>query len=108
FFFYRSAHHRALHSFPTRRSSDLTDVAVIGEVHYTGSLGSGEFHGEEIDWASNVFVSTPAGGSLDMVNLTGGLHLQFGPQMSLRVSGVVPVADDPFTNEFTAQWTYWY
>src|SRR5690606_41042348 len=84
FFFYRSAHHRALHSFPTRRSSDLTDVAVIGEVHYTGSLGSGEFHGEEIDWASNVFVSTPAGGSLDMVNLTGGLHLQFGPQMSLR------------------------
>lgn len=86
----------------------ITDVAVIGEVHYTGSLGSGEFHGEEIDWASNVFVSTPAGGSLDMVNLTGGLHLQFGPQMSLRVSGVVPVADDPFTNEFTAQWTYWY
>src|SRR5205085_4006141 len=27
FFFYRSAHHRALHSFPTRRSSDLSSIS---------------------------------------------------------------------------------
>src|SRR5437868_15282655 len=27
FFFYCSGHHRALHSFPTRRSSDLFDAA---------------------------------------------------------------------------------
>src|SRR5205807_10584557 len=29
FFFYRSPHHRALHSFPTRRSSDLTIIVFL-------------------------------------------------------------------------------
>jgi hypothetical protein len=46
--------------------------------------------------------------SIDLVNLTGGVHVQLGPTMSLRVAGVIPVADRPFENELTAQWTYWY
>src|SRR5439155_20871685 len=36
FFFYRSPHHRSLHSFPTRRSSDLTQAALAS------CLASGE------------------------------------------------------------------
>src|SRR5207247_10548930 len=30
FFFYLSGHHRALHSFPTRRSSDLSIASITG------------------------------------------------------------------------------
>src|SRR5439155_22305947 len=30
FFFYCSVHHRDLHSFPTRRSSDLVESAAVG------------------------------------------------------------------------------
>jgi hypothetical protein len=82
------------------RDSCVTDLALIGEVHYTTSLGTP-------DGTSTPFAAAGAS-SVDLVNLTGGVHVQLGPKMSLRVSGVVPVADRPFDNELTAQWTYWY
>src|SRR5207245_9434855 len=39
FFFSSSADHRALHSFPTRRSSDLTFKGLIGKIPYLLELG---------------------------------------------------------------------
>lgn len=84
----------------------ISGVALIGEVHYTGSLGAPT----QVQPDSGLFLSTIDAGasSIDYLNLTGGLHLQLGPRMSLRLSGVLPVADRPFDNEATAQWTYWY
>src|SRR5947207_16027413 len=40
FFFYCYAHHRDLHSFPTRRSSDLT-VSVVVNVTVSNTTGGG-------------------------------------------------------------------
>src|SRR5699024_11858826 len=40
FLSYRCVHHRDLHSFPTRRSSDLTPRAIILSV---GGAGAGDF-----------------------------------------------------------------
>src|SRR5690606_42059475 len=41
FSFKRSAHHRALHSFPTRRSSDLTDRSAFGWALSAALVGFG-------------------------------------------------------------------
>lgn len=84
----------------------ITGIALIGEMHYTGSFGAPT----QTQPDSGLFFSDIAAGasSVDYLNLTSGLHLQIGPRMSLRVSGVLPVADRPFDDEVTAQWTYWY
>src|SRR5438034_8287550 len=44
FFFYWSGNHRDLHSFPTRRSSDLIDIPFTGAAayHANGALRIGE------------------------------------------------------------------
>src|SRR5437762_14391809 len=39
FFIYSSGNHRALHSFPTRRSSDLDGWRPLSAVRYLGGLG---------------------------------------------------------------------
>src|SRR5690606_41602065 len=57
FFFYRSAHHPYLHSFPTRRSSDLVDVVVPGRPrHQVPERAPGAVVGgaEELDLLAEV------------------------------------------------------
>ncbi len=78
----------------------VTGLALLGELHYTTSLGTPD--------ATPTPLVSGVVGSVDLVNLTGGVHVQLGPKMSLRIAGVLPVADRPFDNELTAQWTYWY
>ncbi len=71
----------------------LTGLAGLIEVHYTTTLQD-----------ADVFSRTVAGRTLgvgnvwnrlDVVNLTLGLHAEFGPRCTLGVGGVVPLDDRP-------------
>src|SRR5439155_27202207 len=47
FFFYLIGHHRDLHSFPTRRSSDLRQIAINGHIKFNLTIPLQQLNGLE-------------------------------------------------------------
>src|SRR5207253_2411521 len=77
FFFHGSAYHRDLHSFPTRRSSDLHRISVeVQKLKLRG--GRDEMRSAYGNLVSNAVRYTPVGGhiALRCVEQDGGVALQ--------------------------------
>src|SRR5207253_9389846 len=87
FFFHGSAYHRDLHSFPTRRSSDLHRISVeVQKLKLRG--GRDEMRSAYGNLVSNAVRYTPVGGhiALRCVEQDGGVALQVRDRKSTRLN----------------------
>ncbi len=86
----------------------LKGLAFIGELHYTASTEGAD----TVAFApGSVFLpeyaASPSSlGRFEVLNFTSAVHLQLGDRLSVRVGHVTPLADEPFSNEFSVQSIY--
>src|SRR5690606_41502671 len=67
-------HHRAPHSFPTRRSSDLMDLAFLRNMDLTGKINVGQLKVQEVE-ASDFHASLRAiDGKLQISDIKAQLY----------------------------------
>jgi hypothetical protein len=67
--------------FPDYRR--LTGIAALLELHYTTSLGDPD--------VNNTSLPIYQSERIDILNLTLGMHFEFGNRLALRAAGVVPI-----------------
>ncbi len=83
----------------------LTGITPIVELHYTSTLTNMDYvTGPQGAIGAAMVPGDP--GRRDILNMTGGVQLQFGPMSTLTVAGVVPLRNDlnrQFDSEVIAQ-----
>ena len=86
----------------------VTGIAGFVEAHYNASLNDADQMSESVNAGplSSTVNLNPGVGNFEVVDITAGLHFEFGQQAKLRIGGIVPVSSDkPFDSEFGLQWT---
>ena len=88
---------------PSRR---IHSLASLVEVHYVNALDSGEaLTGTALGGEFFFCNGAIHDGGDDTVNLTLGIHAEYGPCSAFRIAGAFPVSDDElFDSELIFQW----
>jgi hypothetical protein len=68
----------------------LTGIIPMAEIHYTTTIQDMDFVEGNVG-AIGADATGTGTGRRDIVNLTGGVHLQLGPLADLTIAGVLPV-----------------
>jgi hypothetical protein len=86
----------------------LKGLAFIGELHYTTSTEGADTVTFDPGFIfSPEYSANPSSlGRFDVLNFTSAVHLQLGDRLSVRLGHVTPLADEPFSNEFSVQSIY--